>query len=222
MSNASEAPESMKIRILIADDHQMLRELLRHVLSSQIDWIIVGETGDGLQVLTLIESVAPHVVCMDINLPGMNGIEVTRTIVDKWPDIKVVALSAYTDQRHVLDMMNAGASAYVTKAEASTEVLNAIRAVLSGRIYLCPDVASVVTSELLGRKGVPRVSAVLGERERQVLKLVAAGQTSSQIAKLLLIAVSTVEVHRRNIMRKLDRHSVAALTRYVVNNERAD
>ncbi len=222
MCYASEAPDSMKIRILIADDHQMLRELLRHVLSAEIDWLIVGETGDGLQVLSLIESVAPHVVCMDINLPGMNGIEVTRTILDKWPDVKVVALSAYTDQRHVLDMMNAGASAYVTKAEASTEVLSAIRAVLSGRVYLCPDVAGVVTNELLGRKGNARASAVLGERERQVLKLVAAGQTSSQIAKLLLIAVSTVEVHRRNIMRKLDRHSVAALTRYVVNNERPD
>ena len=222
MCYASEAPDSMKIRILIADDHQMLRELLRHVLSAEIDWLIVGETGDGLQVLSLIESVAPHVVCMDINLPGMNGIEVTRTILVKWPDVKVVALSAYTDQRHVLDMMNAGASAYVTKAEASTEVLSAIRAVLSGRVYLCPDVAGVVTNELLGRKGNARASAVLGERERQVLKLVAAGQTSSQIAKLLLIAVSTVEVHRRNIMRKLDRHSVAALTRYVVNNERPD
>ena len=212
----------MTIRILIADDHQMVRELLCHVLQGQSDWEVVAQTGDGLQVIPLIQTTAPHVVCMDISMPGMNGIELTRSILQQWPHIKVVALSAHDDQRHVLDMLTAGASAYVTKAEASNEVVSAIRAVLNGRIYLCPDVAGVVTSELLGRQGHSRSSVVLGERERQVLKLVAAGQTSTQISKLLEIAVSTVEVHRRNIMRKLDRHSVAALTRYVVNNERSD
>jgi two-component system NarL family response regulator len=159
---------------------------------------------------------------MDISLPGMNGIEITRSILQQWPLIKVVALSAHDDQRHVLDMLDAGASAYVTKLEASTEVLNAVRAVLRNRTYLCPDVAGVVTDNLLGRNGRARSSVVLGERERQVLKLVAAGHTSGQIAQQLLIATATVEVHRRNIMRKLDRHSVAELTRYVVNNERAD
>jgi DNA-binding NarL/FixJ family response regulator len=210
----------MKIRILIADDHQMFREALCHLLQNQADFEVVAQTGDGLQVIPLTSTTAPHVVCMDISMPGMNGIEVTRTLLKDWPDIKVVALSAYTDQRHVIDMLNAGASAYVTKVEASTELLNAIRAVLRGRTYLCPDVAGTVTEELLGRNGRTRSHVVLGERERQVLKLVAAGNTSNQIAKLLLIASSTVEVHRRNIMRKLDRHSVAELTRYVINNER--
>ncbi len=210
----------MTIRILIADDHQMVRELLCHVLQAQSEWEVVAQTGDGLQVIPLIQSTAPHVVCMDISMPGMNGIELTRSILQQWPHIKVVALSAHDDQRHVLDMLDAGASAYVTKLEASTEVLNAVRAVLRGRTYLCPDVAGVVTDSMLGRRA--RSSVVLGERERQVLKLVAAGHTSNQIAQQLLIASSTVEVHRRNIMRKLDRHSVAELTRYVVNNERAD
>jgi two-component system NarL family response regulator len=212
----------MSIRILIADDHQMVRELLCHVLQAQPDWEVVAQTGDGLQVIPLIQTTAPHVVCMDISLPGMNGIEITRSILQQWPLIKVVALSAHDDQRHVLDMLDAGASAYVTKLEASTEVLNAVRAVLRNRTYLCPDVAGVVTDNLLGRNGRARSSVVLGERERQVLKLVAAGHTSGQIAQQLLIATATVEVHRRNIMRKLDRHSVAELTRYVVNNERAD
>jgi two-component system NarL family response regulator len=212
----------MTIRILIADDHQMVRELLCHVLQAQPDWEVVAQTGDGLQVIPLIQTTAPHVVCMDISLPGMNGIEITRSILQQWPLIKVVALSAHDDQRHVLDMLDAGASAYVTKLEASTEVLNAVRAVLRNRTYLCPDVAGVVTDNLLGRNGRARSSVVLGERERQVLKLVAAGHTSGQIAQQLLIATATVEVHRRNIMRKLDRHSVAELTRYVVNNERAD
>jgi DNA-binding NarL/FixJ family response regulator len=212
----------MTIRILIADDHQMVRELLCHVLQVQSDWEVVAQTGDGLQVIPLIQTTAPHVVCMDISMPGMNGIELTRSILQQWPLIKVVALSAHDDQRHVLDMLDAGASAYVTKLEASTEVLNAVRAVLRGRTYLCPDVAGVVTDSMLGRNSRARSSVVLGERERQVLKLVAAGQTSNQIAQQLQIASSTVEVHRRNIMRKLDRHSVAELTRYVVNNERAD
>jgi len=210
----------MTIRILIADDHQMVRELLCHVLQVQSEWEVVAQTGDGLQVIPLIQTTAPHVVCMDISMPGMNGIELTRSILQQWPHIKVVALSAHDDQRHVLDMLDAGASAYVTKLEASTEVLSAVHAVLRGRTYLCPDVAGVVTDSMLGRRA--RSSVVLGERERQVLKLVAAGHTSNQIAQQLLIASSTVEVHRRNIMRKLDRHSVAELTRYVVNNERAD
>ena len=212
----------MKIRILIADDHQMFREALCHLLQKQPDFEVVAQTGDGLQVIPLTNTTVPHIVCMDISMPGMNGIEVTQTLQKEWPNIKVVALSAHTDQRHVVDMLNAGASAYVTKVEASTELLSAIRAVLRGRIYLCPDVAGMVTQELLGRNGRTRSSVILGDRERQVLKLVAEGHTSNQIAKLLIIAASTVEVHRRNIMRKLDRHSVAELTRYVIDNERYD
>jgi two-component system NarL family response regulator len=212
----------MTIRILIADDHQMVRELLCHVLQAEPDWEVVAQTGDGLQVIPLIQTTAPHVVCMDINMPGMNGIELTRSILQQWPLIKVVALSAYDDQRHVLDMLDAGASAYVTKLEASTEVLSAVRAVLRGRTYLCPDVSGVVTDVLKGRQRAPRNSVLLSERERQVLKGVATGFTSGQIAKQLSIAASTVEVHRRNIMRKLDRHSVAELTRYFMDNERED
>jgi len=212
----------MTIRILIVDDHQMVRELLCHVLQAESDWEVVAQTGDGLQVIPLIQTTAPHVVCMDISMPGMNGIELTRSILQQWPQIKVVALSAYDDRRHVLDMLDAGAKAYVTKVAASTELLSAIRAVLCGRTYMCPNVAGVVTDNLLGSNGRARSSVVLGERERQVLKLVAAGHTSNQIAQQLLIASSTVEVHRRNIMRKLDRHTVAELTRYVINNERAD
>jgi len=212
----------MTIRILIADDHQMVRELLCHVLQTESDWEVVAQAGDGLQVIPLIQTTAPHVVCMDISMPGMNGIELTRSILQQWPQIKVVALSAYDDRRHVLDMLDAGAKAYVTKVAASTELLSAIRAVLCGRTYMCPNVAGVVTDNLLGSNGRARSSVVLGERERQVLKLVAAGHTSNQIAQQLLIASSTVEVHRRNIMRKLDRHTVAELTRYVINNERAD
>ncbi len=211
----------MKIRILVADDHQMFREALCHMLGTQADLEVVAQTGDGLQIVELAFSCAPHVVCMDISMPGMNGIEVTRTLLAQRPLIKVVALSAYTDQSHVREMLDAGASAYVTKVEAGDELLRAIRAVLRGRIYLCPDVSGVMSDVLAGRQRAPRSSVVLSERERQVLKLVTEGLTSGQVAKQLSIAASTVEVHRRNIMRKLDRHSVAELTRYMLDNERS-
>lgn len=213
-------PSAAKVRVLLADDHQMFREALCHLLQSQPDMEVVGQTGDGMQVVDLARKTAPQIVCMDISMPGMDGAEVTRILRTVLPQVMVVALSAYSDQQYVLDMLNAGASGYVTKAEASDELLRAIRTVLSGRTYLCPDVAGVVTGALVGQGGVARPTAVLGARERQVLKLVAEGCTSVQIADMLNIAPSTVEVHRRNIMRKLGRHSVAALTRYVVNNER--
>ena len=213
-------PSTAKVRVLLADDHQMFREALCHLLQSQPDMDVVGQTGDGMQVVDLARRTAPHIVCMDISMPGMDGAEVTRMLRVALPKVMVVALSAYSDQPYVLDMLNAGASGYVTKAEASDELLRAIRSVLTGRIYLCPDVAGVVTGALVGQGGTARPTAVLGARERQVLKLVAEGRTSNQIADMLNIAPSTVEVHRRNIMRKLGRHSVAALTRYVVNNER--
>lgn len=210
----------MKIRILLADDHQMFREALQNLLHSQPDLEVVGQTGDGLQVVNLARATAPHIVCMDISMPGLSGVEATRSLLVVLPQVKVIALSAYSDQAFVLDMLNAGASAFVTKAETSDELLRAIRAVLRGRTYLCPDVAGVVAQALTTQDGSVRPTVVLGPRERQVLKLVAEGHTSQQIADLLCIAASTVEVHRRNIMRKLDRHSVAELTRYVIDSER--
>ena len=213
-------PPPDKVRVLLADDHQMFREALCHLLQSQPDMDVVGQAGDGLQVLELARQTNPQIVCMDISMPGMDGAEVTRTLRKALPQVMVVALSAYSDQQYVLDMLDAGASGFVTKAEASDELLRAIRTVLSGRTYLCPDVAGVVTGALMGQGGAAKPVAVLGARERQVLKLVAEGCTSNQIADMLGIAPSTVEVHRRNIMRKLGLHSVAALTRYVVNNER--
>ena len=210
----------MKTRILLADDHQLFREALCHLLDSQPDLEVAGQVGNGLQVLEQARLTGAQVVCMDISMPGMDGTEVTRSLLAALPQVKVVALSAYSDQQYVLDMLQAGAMAYVTKAEASDELLRAIRAVLQGRSYLCPDVAAVVTGAAVAQGGATPSAARLGARERQVLKLVAEGCTSNQIADLLHIAPSTVDVHRRNIMRKLNRHSVAELNRYVINNER--
>ena len=213
------APHPMKMRILIVDDHKMLRGALCQLMQAQPDMEVVGQSSDGHDIVTLVQQTAAHLVCMDIGLPGMNGIELTRLLSRALPNLKVVALSAYSDRPHVLDMINAGAKGYVTKVEDGDELLRAIRAVYNGRLYLSPDVAEVVTQSLILKIRPGRPAVVLGARERQVLKLVAQGLTSSQIAAQLLIASSTVDVHRRNIMRKLDRHSVAELTRYVIENE---
>lgn len=210
----------MKIRILIADDHQMFREALCNLMRIQDDMVVVGQTGDGLDVLNLTHALSPDLICMDINMPGLNGIEATRKLRQQNPQTKVVALSAFTDQRYVLDMLAAGANGYVTKAERSEELLRAIRAVMNGRTYLCPDVAGVVAGAAARKTGTGAPNVSLSTREQEVVRLVAHGQTSMQIADALCIAPSTVEVHRRNIMRKLNLHSVAELTRYVVNAER--
>ncbi|MDP2795064.1 MAG: response regulator transcription factor [Sulfurisoma sp.] len=208
----------MKLRILLADDHQMFREALRSLLEKDPRLDVAAETGDGLEVLRLVGEMSPDIVCMDINMPGMNGIETTRQITAAWPSVRVIALSAFSEPQYIQDMMNAGAAAYVTKAAAGAELLRAIDAASRDRTYLCPDATDAVKGILSGHGDETKGPARIGARERQVLQLVAAGFTSAQIADQLHIAASTVEVHRRNIMRKLDLHSVAGLTRYAIRN----
>lgn len=207
----------MTLRVLLVDDHRMFREALRALLERSPDIRIVGETGDGNEALRLVVDTSPDIVCMDIGLPGMNGVETTRRIKLANPSVKIIALSIYAERRYVLDMIEAGAGAYVTKDEASDELLRAIDAVQRNRSYLCPDVATLITRGISSSdKSIPSPIR-LGNREQQVLRLVAQGNTSIQIAAKMSIAASTVEVHRRNIMRKLDLHSVAELTRYVIS-----
>lgn len=209
----------MNVRILLADDHRMFREALRVLLERNPDFEVVAETGDGLEVFALARETAPNIICMDIDMPGLNGIELTRQIVSKLPLIKVIALSVFSDRGYIADMLNAGASAYVTKAAAGVELLRAIDAVSRNRSYLCPDATDAVKAAMSGRGGEKKSPGTkLGPREVQVLKLVAEGFTSLQIAEQLGIALSTVEVHRRNIMRKLNVDSVVGLTRYAIRN----
>ncbi|UCV13381.1 response regulator [Quatrionicoccus australiensis] len=207
----------MTLRVLLVDDHRMFREALRALLERSPDIRIVGETGDGNEALRLVVDTSPDIVCMDIGLPGMNGVETTRRIKLANPSVKIIALSIYAERRYVLDMIEAGAGAYVTKDEASDELLRAIDAVQRNRSYLCPDVATLITRGISSSDKSSPSPIRLGNREQQVLRLVAQGNTSIQIAAKMSIAASTVEVHRRNIMRKLDLHSVAELTRYVIS-----
>ncbi|HXU93751.1 MAG TPA: response regulator transcription factor [Gallionella sp.] len=202
---------------MLVDDHKIFRDALRSLLEKMPNLEVVGESGDPFEVVDLARKTSAQIVCMDIAIPGMNGIEITRHLVAACPDVKVIALSSYSDQRYVMDMMNAGASAYITKAEATDELLRAIDALRHNRKYLCPDVMDAVTGAM-SLQSHTASSPRLGSRERQVLQLVAEGLTSAMIAEQLYIALSTVEVHRRNIMRKLNLHTVAELTRYAIKN----
>jgi two-component system NarL family response regulator len=207
-----------KIRVVLADDHQMLREGLCALLAKEPDIEVVGQAVDGAIVLELVEKLNPDVVVMDIVMPGLNGLEATRRLARKHPGTKVVVLSTYTDKRSVLQMLQAGACAYVVKGASSEELLRALRAARAGQRYVSPEVVGFVVD---GPRPAPgpeagAEAAVLGTREREVLQLLAEGLTSLQIGTRLDISAKTVETHRRNIMIKLNMHSVAELTKYAV------
>lgn len=207
----------MSIRIVLADDHRMILAALRSLLEKEIDIAVVGEAGDGTALLELVERTAPDIAVVDVGMPGMNGVEATRRLLAARPVLKVLALSAYSDKRFVLEMLEAGAKGYLIKASASDELPRAIRAIAQGQTYLCPEVAGSIVEAARDKTSLAGNAAPkLGQREREVLALLSEGKSSSEIAVRMHIAPSTVEVHRRNIMRKLDLHSVAELTKYAI------
>jgi two-component system NarL family response regulator len=206
------------IAVMLADDHRLVREALRDALAREADIHVVGEAGSGEEALALVARVRPDVLVLDIGLPKMNGIEVAARLRSTGSDAKIVALSAYTDKRFVTEMLRAGTNAFVAKSAAGLDLVRAIRAVMSGQTYLCPEIAGAVVSSMNQGAASPR----LGRREEEVLRLVAQGERSSGIAGRLNLSVATVEVHRRNIMRKLGLRSVAELTRYAVREGIAD
>lgn len=207
----------MKTRLVLADDHVILREALGMMLRAESDIEVVGEASSGREAIGLARDLRPDVMVIDIGMPDMNGIEATAAIVARWPQIKVLALSTHSDRHFVAEMIRAGASGYVVKSAASTELLRAIRAVVQGQAYLCPEVAAGVMREVTqdGSRGEFR-QAELTRREREVLQLLAEGQRTASIAARMHLAPTTVEVHRRNLMRKLDLHTVAELTKYAL------
>jgi DNA-binding NarL/FixJ family response regulator len=203
------------IRIVLVEDHRMVREALGEVLRKVPDIDVVGEAGDAKEGLKLATTLKPDVLVLDIRLPDLNGIEVAARVRDAGISIKIVALSAFADKRFVTAMLRAGASAYVTKSAAGTELVRAIRAVAAGQGYFSPDIAVTLVSEMQNRgragDGVP-----LARREREVLRLIAEGVRTPAIADQLHVTVGTVEVHRRNIMRKLGLRTVAELTKHAI------
>ena len=205
----------MTIRVLLVDDHRMVREALCEVLRKIPDVEVAGEAGSAAEALELARHLTPDVIVLDIRLPDVNGIEVAARLRDAGSAAKIVALSAFADKRFVTAMLRSGASAFVTKSAAGTELVRAIRAVAANQGYFSPDIAGALVSELRGRS-TEGEAAPLARREREVLRLIAEGLRSPMIAEQLHVSVATVEVHRRNIMRKLGLRTVAELTKHAI------
>lgn len=208
----------MSTRILLADDHKIMREGLRVLLDRQQDIEVVGEAEEGRTTVRLVRNLSPDVVIMDIEMASLNGIEATRQIVAKTPEVKVIALSVHSDRRFITEMLKAGASAYVLKDCSFEELVQAIRAVMANRIYLSPGIADRVIKDYV--RFLPHadfsVFSILTEREREVLQLIAEGKNTKEIAFSLHVSVKTIETHRKRIMDKLGIHSIAELTKYAI------
>ncbi|MDR5694613.1 MAG: response regulator transcription factor [Armatimonadota bacterium] len=203
------------IRILIVDDHALFREGIRMILEAQPDIEVVGEAEDGEQALALVEEVRPDVVIMDIAMPGIGGLEATRRIKAAHPEVRILALTMHDHKEYVLPMLGFGASGYVVKRAAASELVQAIRSVYKDESYLYPSVAKALLEEY--RRRVPAGEEDgLTEREQEVLRLIAEGLTNQEIAQRLYLSVRTVETHRKNIMEKLGLHTSADLVRYAI------
>lgn len=208
------------IRLLLVDDHEVVRTGLRMLLEGQSNMLIVGEASTGRQALLLAEELTPQVVVMDITLPDMSGIEVTRLLRKKFPEMAVVALTIHEDEQYFYEMLRAGASGYVPKRAAPEDLISAIEAASVGEVYLYPSLAKSLVSDYLSRASEETDrSAVddLTEREQEVLALLAEGLTNEQIAEELVISKHTVARHRENLMRKLNLHNRSELVRYAIH-----
>ncbi|GIK09714.1 MAG: DNA-binding response regulator [Anaerolineaceae bacterium] len=209
----------MTIRLLLVDDHAVVRSGLRMLLASESDVEIVGEAGSGSEAVAAAASARPDVILMDIGLPDMTGIEATRVVKSGFPEIAIVALTIHEDEEYFFRMLDAGASGYVPKRAAPEELLTAIRAAASGEVYLYPSLAKLLVKDYLSQERETANRSTLDgltEREQEVLSLLAEGHNNAEIASALVISPKTVERHRENIMRKLNLHSRAELVRYAI------
>ncbi|MGA2982587.1 MAG: response regulator transcription factor [Terriglobia bacterium] len=207
------------IRVLLADDHKLIRAGLRLVVDQQPDLSVVGEADDGRQAVDLAKTLKPDVVVMDIGMPNLNGIEAARQIREIRPDAAVVMLSMHSDEGYVLRALGAGARAYLLKDSATTDLVQAIHAVVEGKSFFSPAVSKVLLQDYmrkLQRSGAEDSYDLLSPREREVLQLVAEGKSNKEVASLLNLSVYTVETHRAKIMQKLDLKGVPELILYAV------
>lgn len=218
-----------KIRVLLVDDHAIMREGIRMILSQDPDIEVVGEAGDGHEAIELVGQLHPDIALMDINMPKLGGIEATKVIRERNPDVRVLILSMYESEEYILPILKVGASGYVLKRTAAKELVAALKGVMQGQVILHPDVAKAVLGSLQGgssghgaaahspdwRRSHPDLEHIT-EREREVLVLVARGLTNQQIAERLYISVKTVQAHRANLMEKLDLHDAVELTKFAI------
>jgi len=221
------------IRVLLVDDHAILREGIRYLLSASGEVDVIGEAQDGVEALEMVSRLGPDAVLMDIAMPRMNGIEATTELKRRHPELPVLILSMYDSEEYVLPILKAGASGYVLKRSAAQELVSALKAVVAGQVILHPDVARTVMENLHQGGGQPGAGAAatsgqhtestphplldqLTEREREVLTLIAQGLTNQQIGEKLFISIKTVQAHRANLMEKLDLHDAVELTKFAI------
>ena len=212
-------PKSAIIRVLLAEDHTIVRKGLRSLLDGEADIEVVGEAADGREAVGKVQLLLPDVVLMDIAMPALNGLEATRQIRHRFPEVKVLILTMHANEEYIFQILRAGASGYVVKQAAPTELISAIHAACRGESFLSPSISRTVIEEY-----IQQAKATAGEdsldkltpREREVLQLIAEGHPNREIAEVLHISVKTVETHRANLMNKLDLHSAAELTQYAI------
>jgi two-component system, NarL family, response regulator NreC len=208
-----------KIRIMLADDHKLMRSGLRVLLEQQTDLAVVGEASDGREAVAMVASQKPDVLVMDIGMPSLNGIEAAAQITQSHPEISIVMLSMHSDESYVLRALKAGAKGYLLKDSAEADLIRAVHSVAEGKSFFSPAVSRVLLDDYvrkLKRSGTDDPYDLLTSREREVLQLVAEGKSNKDIAQLLNLSVYTVETHRSNIMEKLNLHGVPELILYAV------
>ena len=208
-----------QLRILLADDHTVVRQGLRKVLEERSDWVVVAEAGNGRDAVKHAEELKPDVAILDVAMPLLNGIEATRQIVKRAPATRVLVLTMHSDEAYVNQILKAGASGYLLKDSADVDLIEAVSAVSQGKSFFSPAVARLMLDDYvrqLADKGITDRYETLSEREREIFQLIAEGKANKEIAHILSISPSTVETHRARIMEKLDLHSAAEIVLYAV------
>ncbi|MBT4287208.1 MAG: response regulator transcription factor [Deltaproteobacteria bacterium] len=208
----------MTIKIVLVDDHKIMREGIRAMLETENSLEVVSEAENGREALEIALDIKPDIIIMDINMPDMNGTEATRQIRKSCPETRIIALSMHSDRFIVTDMLQAGASGYLLKDCSGQDIITAIRTVHAGKNFLSPEITGVVIEDYIQKssKENPKSPAQLTTKEREVLQLIAEGNTSKEISSHLNIATKTVDSHRINIMNKLDIHNIAELTKFAI------
>lgn len=208
----------MKIRIVLADDHAIVRQGLSRAIDQEDDMEVIGQASNGRATIDLVRQLAPDILITDISMPDLNGVEATRQVLRECPAVKVIALSMHSSRQFVMEMFRAGAMGYLLKDCDYDELVKAIHTVAEGKVYVSSSIGDVIVEDLLnGRQaGAPTAFSLLTPREREVLQLMAEGNTTRQIARRLFISPKTVEAHRLRVMNKLDIDNVAQLTKYAI------